>query len=121
MSAIIEIQNDAGEPITSYNFGAVAGGAYQQAKLIAKNVGNQAASSVSLYAQRLSANDGIDFVQIAPDVGGNPGAYQVGSLVVGDLAADTEYAFWVKVTIPTGTTPAGNPRQFDIISEYSGT
>jgi hypothetical protein len=121
MSAIIEVQNDAGTPITSFNFGAVEGGAYQQAKFIAKNVGNQDASSVSLYAQRLAANDGFDFVQIAPDIEGNPGTFQSGSITIGTLAANAEYTFWVKVTIPSGTTPAGNPRQFDIITEYSGT
>ncbi len=121
MSAIIEIQNDAGTPVTSYNLGAVAGGANQAAKFIAKNTGNQSATSVSIYAQRLASNDGFDFVQIAPDVGGNPGAYQTTALSIGTLIADAEYVFWVKVTIPSGTTPAGNPRQFDLLAEYSGT
>lgn len=123
MSANIEIQNDAGVPVTSHNFGAVRGGESQQAKFKAANVGNQLASSVSIYVQRLGGNDGLDFVKITPDAGGNPSEinYASSPLSIGDLAAGATYEFWVKVTIPTGTTPAGNPRQFDIIAEYSGT
>jgi len=121
MSASVELQSDAGVPITVWNFGAVTGGAFTEQKFIAKNVGTDPADSVLIYAQRLVQNDGIDFITIAPDVAGNPGAYQTGSLNVGTLAADDEYAFWVKVTVPGGTTPQGNPRQFTTLVEYNGT
>lgn len=124
MAAQIELLNDAGEVITSFNFGAIDGGADLAIKFFVKNIGNTPAQSVRVYAQRLSQNDGLDFVQMALDNGGNPGAYTSNlaeGLNVGTLIADAAVAFWVKVTVPTGTTPAGNPRLFDAVVEYTGT
>lgn len=121
MAAILEIQDDAGNPITSSNFGAVNGGDSQAVKFKVKNVGDQSATSVQLSIARLASNDGIDFAQIAEDFGGNPGAYSTAAINVGTLIADASTDFWVKVTVPTGTTPAGNPRQFDILAIYTGT
>jgi hypothetical protein len=121
MAATLEIENDAGTPITSSNFGAVNGGAYEEIKFILKNVGDQSATSVQLSIARLAANDGIDFAQIAEDSGGNPDSYGTTTINLGTLAADASVSFWVKITIPTGTTPAGNPRQFDVLATYTGT
>lgn len=121
MPANVEIQSDAGVPLTTWNFGAVGGGASTEQKFKIKNTGSDPATSVGLFVQRLVQNDGVDFITIAPDVAGNPGTYQVGTISVGTLAADDEYFFWVKVTIPEGTTPQGNPRQFDTVVEYTGT
>jgi hypothetical protein len=121
MPANVEIQNDAGVPITTWNFGAVGGGSYTEQKFIIENTGADQATSVGILVERLVQNDGIDFITIAPDSGGNPGTYISGTINVGTLAAGAEYAFWVKVTIPSGTTPRGNPRQFDVVVEYTGT
>jgi hypothetical protein len=121
MAASIEIQDDTGAPITSANFGAVDGGSNQAIKFTVKNVGDQSATSVQVSIARLASNDGIDFAQIAEDIGGNPGTYGTADLNIGTLAADASADFWVKVAVPTGTTPAGNPRQFDIIATYTGT
>lgn len=121
MPASVEIQSDAGVPITIWNFGAVNGGSFTEQKFQIENVGTDPATSVLVFAQRLVQNDGIDFITIAPDVGGNPGAYQTGSLNVGTLNAGGIYVFWVKVTVPNGTTPQGNPRQFANFVEYNGT
>ena len=121
MAATIEIEDDTGSPITSANFGAVDGGSSQQLKFQVKNVGDQAATSVQLSIARLASNDGLDFAQITLDVGGNPGVYGTASLNLGTMIAGAVIAFWGKVTVPVGATPAGNPRQFDIISTYTGT
>jgi hypothetical protein len=121
MAATIEIEDDTGNPITSANFGAVNGGSYQELKFRVKNVGDQSATSVILSLARLASNDGIDFVQIAEDLGGNPSPYATTALNVGTLAANASMDFWVRVTIPVGTTPAGNPRMADIVATYTGT
>lgn len=121
MSAVLEIENDAGTPITSANFGAVNGGANQALKFNVKNVGDQSATSVQLSIARLASNDGLDFAQIAEDIGGNPGPYGTVTLNLGTMIANAVISFWCKVTIPTGTTPAGNPRQFDLVATYTGT
>ncbi len=121
MAATLEIQDDTGAPITSANFGAVNGGANQAIKFTVKNVGDQSATSVQLSIARLASNDGIDFAQIAEDIGGNPGSYGTTAINIGTLATLASVDFWVKVTVPTGTTPAGNPRQFDILATYTGT
>lgn len=120
MSAVVDVQNDAEVTITSDNFGAIAGDAYVQHKFCAKNTGDQDATSVVISISRLSGNDGLDYVLLAPDSGGNPGSYATADLVVGTMVPDAEYWFWVKVTIPLGATPAGNPRQFNILATYSG-
>jgi len=123
MAANIELLNDAGEVITSFNFGAIDGGTDLGIKFFVKNIGNTPAQSVRIFAQRLSQNDGLDFVQMALDNGGNPGAYTTNlaeGLSIGTLNGNDSQAFWVKVTVPTGTTPAGNPRLFDAVVEYTG-
>jgi hypothetical protein len=120
MAAVLELEDDASVPITSANFGAVNGGAYQELKFILKNVGDQSATSVQLAIARLAANDGIDFAQIAEDIGGNPGAYSTVAINVGTLVALATKVFWIRVTVPLGATPAGNPRYFDLISTYTG-
>jgi hypothetical protein len=121
MSAILEIENDAGTPITSANFGAVNGGAYQQLKFVLKNIGTDSATSVQLSIAQLAANDGINFVTMATDIAGNPGAFSSAAINVGTLVAAAIFTFWLRVTVPTGATPAGNPRQWDTIATYTGT
>jgi len=121
MAASIELQDDAGNTITSFNFGAINGDAELALKFQIKNLGDSVANSVSLYAQRLNQNDGLDFVQLAKDNGGSPGTYTTAALDFGSMAANAINVFWAKVTVPLGTTPAGNPRQFDCICEYTGT
>ena len=121
MAATIEIEDDASNPITAANFGAVNGGANQQLKFQVKNVGDQNATSVQLSIARLASNDGLDFAQVAEDVGGNPGSYGTAIINLGTMIPGAIIAFWVKVTVPNGTTPAGNPRQFDIVATYTGT
>jgi hypothetical protein len=121
MAATIEIENDTGSPITSANFGAVDGGSSQQLKFQAKNVGDQDATSVQLSIARLASNDGLDFAQLAVDIGGNPGTFSNSPINVGTMVVGAIYVFWGKVTVPVGETPAGNPRQFDVIAVYTGT
>lgn len=121
MAANLEIQNDAGEPITSVNFGAVDGGGDGEQKLALQNIGDSASASVQLTVRRLAQNDGIDYASLALDIEGNAGEYSAEALAIGDLAANATIYFWVKVTVPAGTTPAGNPRQFDIFATYTGT
>jgi hypothetical protein len=121
MAANIELTDDAGNIITSFNFGAINGAANLALKFQIKNLGDSAANSVRLYAQRLMQNDGVDFVELAKDNGGNPGTYTTAALDFGTMAAAAIEVFWAKVTVPLGTTPAGNPRQFDCICEYTGT
>lgn len=121
MAAIIEIEDDTGSPITSANFGAVDGASSQQLKFQVKNVGDQSATSVQLAIARLAANDGLDFAQIAEDVGGNPSVFGTASLNLGTMIAGAVIVFWGKVTVPLGSTPQGNPRQFDVIATFTGT
>jgi len=121
MAATLEIEDDTGAAITTVNFGAVNGGASQALKFQVKNVGNQVATSVQLSIARLASNDGIDFAQIAEDFGGNPGSYGTTVINLGTMIAGAYISFWCKVTVPIGTTPAGNPRMFDIIAVYTGT
>ena len=122
MSASITIENNAQSPITTTNFGSlVPGGSAQAYKYYINNVGNSSATNVQISVTRIAQNDAIDYVSIAPDVAGNPGTYSANLLNVGTLAAGASYAFWVRVTVPSGVTPAGNPRLFDIQATYSGT
>jgi len=121
MAATIEIQTDAGVPITSFNWGAIGDGDDAEYKFKAKNIGDQDASSVLIFVERLVQNDGVDFASIAEDVGGNPGTYAPTPLNIGSLPAGDEVFFWVDVTVPTGTTPAGNPRQFKTKATWRGT
>lgn len=121
MASIIELENDAATPITSFDFGVVDAGANDQAKFFLKNIGDQPATSVRVYFERIAQNDGFDFPLMAQDIGGNPDTFEAGPLVFGTVLAGISTAFWVKVTVPGGTTPAGNPRQFNTVVEYSGT
>jgi hypothetical protein len=121
MASNVQLQSDAGVPVTSWNFGAIAGAADSQQKFRVENIGDQSATSVQISPVRLAQNDGVDFAQIAPDASGNPGAYSAAALVLGTMAPGDIIYFWVKATVPLGTTPAGNPRQFDIRLEYTGT
>lgn len=121
MSAVITLEDDAGNPITSYNWGAVQNGVPANYKFQAANTGDQNALSVILSLQRLNQNDGIDFALIAPDVGGNPGTFAASSLSLGTLTPNQVVPFWVQVSPPTGTTPAGNPRGFNVEVDYQGT
>ena len=120
MAARLEIQDDAGNALTSNNFGAVWGNATTQSKFVLKNVGDNEATSVSIALTRLAQNDGVTFVTIALDVGGNPGTYGTTPLSVGTLAAGASVTFWGKITVPTGATPTGNPRQFSFLVNFSG-
>lgn len=121
MSANLVVENDASAPITSTNYGSIGGGDTQQKKFRVENQGDQPATSVQVFLQRLLQNDGLDFSQLALDVNGNAGAYQSGLLNLGTLSPGDVAVFWVQVSVPNGTSPAGNPRQFDIIAEYSAT
>jgi len=120
MSAQLEFRSDAEEPLTSFNWGAIDASDFEQFQFICKNIGDQDATSVLIEELRLNQNDGIDFVLIAPDVGGNPGSYAASPLNVGTLAPNEEFPFWAKVTVPTGVNPGGNPRQFRIRAGYKG-
>lgn len=121
MSSTLQLQDDAGAPITSWNFGAINGGASSQQKFRVANVGDQSATSVELSASRIASNDGLDFVLLALDSGGNPGAYASTAIQIGTIAALAYVEFWIKVLVPSGATPAGNPRQFQIVVDYIGT
>ena len=121
MAANIEIQSDAGVALTSFNFGAISGGATGQQKFRIQNVGDTDSTSVSLYIQRLSANDGVDYALLAEDIEGNPGEFSANVINLASLAAGAIIYFWAKVIVPVGTTPAGNPRAFDAVVQYTGT
>jgi hypothetical protein len=69
----------------------------------------------------LNQNDGIDFAQIAEDIGGNPGSFGTAPISIGTLNPEDTVYFWVKVTVPSSTTPAGNPRQFNVVARFTGT
>lgn len=121
MSALVTLEDDTGAGITSYNWGAVADGSALQYKFKAANTGDQNATSVIVSAERLNQNDGFDFALLALDVSGNPGAFSASSLNIGTLTPGQVVSFWVKVNIPVGTTPGGNPRQFNTLVTYAGT
>lgn len=121
MPSTLQLQDDTGTPVTSESFGAIDGADLEEQKFRVENIGDQDATSTIISAVRLASNDGVDFVQIAPDVAGNPGAYASAPLSLGTVAPSDIVNFWVKVAVPGGTTPAGNPRQFDIVLDYNGT
>lgn len=121
MAATVEIQDDAGSPLTSFSWGAILDNTDEEFKFFAANTGDQDATSLLLSVTRLNQNDGVDLALIAPDVGGNPGTYTAAPLNIGTLVSGGSVAFWVKVTVPAGTTPGGNPRQFYVQSDYRGT
>jgi hypothetical protein len=121
MAANIQLQDDGQDPITYFPYGTISGGANATYKFYVKNVGDTAATSVLVSALRVDGSDGVDFVLLALDVSGNPGSYTASALSLGTLAAGDSIAIWAKVTVPSGTSPAGNPRQWSLAVDYSGT
>lgn len=121
MAATIEIEDDAGSPIGSFDWGAILDNSNEKFKFFAKNTGDRDATSVLISIERLNQNDGVDFALLAPDSGGNPGAFTASPLNIGTLASGARVAFWLKVTVGSGTTPGGNPRQFYSQVDYHGT
>lgn len=121
MAATIELENDASAPITSFNWGSIQNGASEQFKFHAKNTGDQSATSILISVTRLNNNDGIDLALLATDVAGNPGSFSASPLNIGTLAPGQSVTFWAKVLVPSGATPAGNPRQFNLQADYQGT
>jgi hypothetical protein len=121
MPATLEIQDDAGNALTSFNFGAVDGGAYLQQRFRVQNIGDSQADSVELYLARLGANDGLDFAELAEDASGSPDTYTTNPITLASLAASAIAYFWARISIPSGSTPAGNPRQVDWFVKWRGT
>lgn len=121
MAANVEVEDDTGAAITSFNWGGIQDGALLQFKFLAKNTGDVDADSVIIDAERLNTNDGVDLVLLALDVAGNPGSFSAVPLNIGTMIPGQVVAFWAKVTVPTGTTPGGNPRQFNLVVDYTGT
>lgn len=121
MAANIEVEDDTGAAITSFNWGGIQDGSLLQFKFLAKNTGDADAESVIIDNERLLQNDGVDLTLLALDAAGNPGAFSATPLNIGTMIPGQVVAFWVKVTVPTGTTPGGNPRQFNVVVDYTGT
>lgn len=121
MAATLELQDDTRSPITAWPFGAVADGGSEQFKFFVANVGDSNALSTTISIQTISQNDGINFVQLAPDLSGNPGTFSPNPLVLGTLGSGVAVAFWVKTAVGNGVTPQGNPRYFKIGANWSGT
>ncbi len=121
MPATLIIENDAMTPVNTVNFGSVSGGGIQQIRLLLTNTGTVTATSVVLALTRITINDGVDYTLLAPDVSGAPGTFGTTPLTPGTLAAGGQYWFWVKVSVPVGASPQGNPRSFNIQTSYSGT
>lgn len=121
MAAQLVLTDDAGVVIPSFGFGAIDGGSNSALKFQIMNTGDGPATSVRLSIVRLMQNDGLDFAEISRDNGGNPIEYSDQPIDFGTIAAGETIVFWARVTVPMGTTPAGNPRQFDALVEYTGT
>ena len=121
MPAFLQMQSDAAVPITSWNMGAIDGGTVSQQKFLVENTGSDPAEDVEISADRLVQNDGIDFAAIAPDAGGNPGTFQTSPILVGTIAPGDIVAFWLRISVPVGTSPAGNQRLLEVGPVYNGT
>ncbi len=121
MPAIITFENDALTPITSENYGSISGGSFTQGRFNATNTGNTNATNLQIIMSRITSNDGVDFLLLAPDVNGNPGTFGTNTLNVGTLIPGGVYWFWTKILVPANASPAGNPRLFNIQAQYSGT
>lgn len=121
MPAFLQMQSDAAVPITSWNMGAIDGGTVSQQKFLIENTGSDPAEDVEVSADRLVQNDGVDFAEIALDAGGNPGTYQTAPLLIGTVAPGQVLAVWLRITVPFGTSPAGNQRLLDFGPVYNGT
>lgn len=120
MPAACVFQDDAGLTISTKSFGAIIDGSSVQKKLYVFNAGESVASGLKISTERYVTSDGVEFVQIAEDTGGNPDTFS-SILYLGDLQAGERVPFWVKIQVPVGTTPAGNPRGFELNLEYQGT
>lgn len=121
MPATLIIENDALVPINTVNFGSVSGGGYQQIRMLLTNTGTVEATSVVLSLTRITTNDGVDYTLLAPDVSGAPGTFGTSPLTPGTMSAGGTFWFWVKVIVPVGASPQGNPRNFNIAVTYAGT
>lgn len=56
------------------------------------------------------ANDGDEYLQMAADDDGIPGAWGNAHILVGDLPVNTLIPLWVRFSAPAGTSQIGNPR-----------
>lgn len=121
MSATLQIQDTASNPLTSNSWGIIAANTNSAVKFFLANIGTDEATDAVLTPLRLGGSDGVDNVSIAPDVSGNPGTYQSIPLTLGTIAAGAKTAFWVKVSAPAFANPSGNPRQFDVNFTWFGT
>lgn len=121
MAATLQLQDDVGNPITAWPFGAVAAGASTQTKFQLANVGDSNATSTTISLEAYSQNDGVNFLQIANDVGGNPGTFGTAPLSLGTLIPGQVVKFWTKIAVTNGVTPQGNPRYFKVEADYTGT
>jgi len=61
--------------------------------------------------EAVGANDGDEFLQIAPDVAGSPGAWTTSPIVIGDMAVNDWAACWMRYNVPADTSQVGNPRR----------
>jgi hypothetical protein len=113
--------DDTLAPISTENLGSILGGAFAQVKLYISNTGTTSASSAVLKQVRQASNDGVSYVQCAPDSGGNPGTYTSNDISFGTIAAGQSIPFWLKASLPNGVSPAGNPRLLELKMNYTGT
>lgn len=121
MATNVELQDDAGEPVASFNYGTAQDGLPIIRKHFVKNTGTIAATDISIILARLLSNDGSDFVIFAEDDGsGNPDTFNKTTINVGTLQPMESYPFWVKIQAGNGVSPEGNPRQFRVRVPYRG-
>jgi hypothetical protein len=116
----LEIENDAGTPVTVIDLGAIYPEDFSQKKFIVKNVGDTIATSVTIQTVRIAQTDGLEHAYLANDNGGNPDTYSTNPISVGTLAAGASYLFWLKISVPLGASPVGNPRIFNLTAKYQG-
>lgn len=118
MSAQLEFfDSDGSTIITTYNLGSVATpGSSTNKKFFVDNFGDQTAQSLTVSLEAVGTNDGDDYALLATDSGGSPGSFGVGPISLGNLSASTSIAFWTRVTLPSGITPDGNPRRYNLLA-----
>lgn len=121
MAANLIFLDDTLAPISTENFGSIVGGASTQLKLYISNTGTTTASATVLKQIRQASNDGVSYVECAVDSGGSPGSYTTNDISFGTILAGVNVPFWVKVALPNGVSPAGNPRLFNLELDYTGT
>ncbi len=61
--------------------------------------------------EAVGANDGDEFLEIAPDNSGVPGTWTTDPIVIGDMAVNDWAACWMRYNYPAGTPQVGNPRR----------